>query len=45
MAGNLPISDAAEIRKIERMKKKSSSIEEVSTYLLMTEAAQVRIEY
>ena len=44
ISGNLPISDAAEVRKMERMKKKTSSIEEVSSYLLMTEAAQVRIK-
>ena len=44
ISGNLPISDAAEIRKMERMKKKTSSIEEVSSYLLMTEAAQVIIK-
>ena len=42
VSGKLPISDAAEVRKMERMKKKTSSIEEVSSYLLMTEAAQVR---
>ena len=44
ISGNLPISDAAEVRKMERMKKKTSSIEEVSSYLLMTEAAQVTIK-